>query len=93
MSSTINYTAYRDNDVIIAVNAIIQKGIAAGTMSDNDADILRDLLIRIKQDAKLIAAYANLRNSISGLISPCVRNASIVSSVDDLSDDDTSADL
>ena len=93
MSSTITYTDERDNDITVAVNAIIQKGIAAGTMSDNDADILRDLLIRIKQNAKLIAAYSKFSNCISGFLSPCVTNDSTVSSVDDLNDDDTSADL
>ena len=93
MSSTITYSDERDNDITIAVNTIILKGIAAGTMDDNDADILRDLLIRIKQDGKLIAAYSKLSNFISGLNFHCITNASSVSNVDDLNDDDTSADL
>ena len=87
MSSTITYADEHDNDITIAVNAIIQKGIAAGTMDDNDADILRDLLIRIKEDAKLITAYSKFSSFISGLNFHCITDASTVSNDDDLSDD------
>ena len=54
MYSIRNSANERVNDVIIAVNAIIQNGVDAGTMNDTDANVLHEAIILLRTNTKLL---------------------------------------
>ena len=61
MSST-STTDERVNSITIAINAVIQRELAAKTMTETDAIALRDILIRIRTDTAFLNALTNFSN-------------------------------
>ena len=49
-----NYMNERVNNITIGVNAIIQYQLDAGTITEKDSNVLRDILIRIRTNPELL---------------------------------------
>ena len=62
MSSTIT-TEERVNNFINAINDIIQFRLEYKRMNEDEANVLREMLIRIRTDTALLAAITNFNNS------------------------------
>ena len=63
MSSTSNSINERINNITIGVNAIIQYKLYAGTITEEDANILRDMLIRIRTNPELLNVIIDFNES------------------------------
>ena len=61
MSST-SITDERVDSIAIAINAVIQRELAAKTMAEDDAIVLSDILIRIRTDTEFLNALTNFSN-------------------------------
>ena len=55
-------TDERVDSITIAINAVIQRELAAKTMNEDDATALRDILIRIQTDTAFLNALTNFSN-------------------------------
>ena len=63
MSSTSNSINERINNITIGVNAIIQYKLYTGTITEEDANILRDMLIRIRTNPELLNVIIDFNES------------------------------
>ena len=55
-------TDERVDSITIAINAVIQRELAAKTMNEDDATALRDILIRIRTDTAFLNALTTFSN-------------------------------
>ena len=63
MSSTNNSIDERVNNITIGVNAIIQYKLDAGTITEEDANVIRDMLIRIRTNPELLNVIIEFNES------------------------------
>ena len=64
MSSTNNSTDERINNFINFINGVINHRLDVGTMTEEDAKLLRNMLIRIRNDTELFNAIKSFNESL-----------------------------
>ena len=86
MSSTSN-SMDKCAHITISFNAIIKNSLANGTMTNMDANRIRNMLIKIKTNTELLNSINNFNNFFLMLHAHSASSSSVTSNTDATSDD------